>query len=242
MSNQGIILEGLQGQRDENKIDSVVVQYYAVGHDQLYQVGKDDYRGLKESSRSWQAFNGGADDQYIVSVTYKGYSDDAEEPEESDTEVWNVDFDFSEEPILSHPKIKEIRARYGGFMQDDELKFPETMPAASKGKGLGGKNIKSGDKNPMYGVATYAVMTARVTRSWSSRKIPRNAINDIGKVYKEIPAAPDGIASLDFGSREWMAMPPKISQNGDVWRIENEWLLSPPNGWVEEVYERASKQ
>jgi hypothetical protein len=39
-----------------------------------------------------------------------------------------------------------------------------------------------------------------------------------------------------------MAMPPKISQNGDVWRIENEWLLSPPSGWVEEIYEKASKQ
>jgi hypothetical protein len=118
------------------------------------------------------------------------------------------------------------------------------MPKEAKGKGgLGGKGkAKPGEKNPMFGTSTYAVMTARVTRTWSAKQIPKNAINDIGKVYSSIPDAPDSITAIDFGSRTWMAMPPKISQNGDVWRIENEWLLSPPSGWVEEIYEKASKQ
>ena len=63
-------------------------------------------------------------------------------------------------------------------------------------------------------------------------------INSRGRIYGVVDLA----AYIEFGSRTWMAMPPKISQTGDVWRIENEWLLSPPSGWVEEIYEKASKQ
>ena len=132
-----------------------------------------------------------------------------------DTEQWNLGFDFSEEPIESHPKLKEIKAAFGGYYEEPggPLKFPEFMPKDSKGKGgLGGKGkAKAGEKNPLFGTSTYAVMTARVTRTWSSKTIPKNTINDIGKVYSSIPDAPDAIAQVDFGSRTWMAMPPNAS-------------------------------
>lgn len=239
-----IILEGETGGRDENLICTATVPYLARSFAEVLTVGGGDFHGLRESTRAWQALNDGSG-SYIVTVTYKGYTKD-EEPDPENTEQWNLSFDFSEEPIESHPNLKAIKATYGGYYEEPggPLKFPEFMPKASTGKGgLGGKGkAKPGEKNPMFGNSTYAVMTARVTRTWSSKQIPKNAINDIGKVYTSIPGSPDAIANIDFGDRTWMAMPPKISQQGDVWRIENEWLLSPPNGWVEEVYLKASSQ
>jgi len=238
------ILEGASGGRDENMISSFAVSYHAKSIGEVTTIGQSHFHGLVEHGRTWQALNDGTD-SWIVTVSYKGYTED-NEPTEEDTEQWSMNFDFSEEPIESHPKLKEIKAAYGGYYEEPggPLKFPEFMPKDSKGKGgLGGTNkAKAGEKNPMFGTSTYAVMTARVTRTWSTKNIPKNAVNDIGKVYTTIPQAPQGISNVEFGDRTWMAMPPKISQNGDVWRIENEWLLSPPSGWVEEIYEKASRQ
>ena len=74
-------------------------------------------------------------DGWIVTVTYKGYAGD-EEPEPAETEQWNLGFDFSEEPLESHPNLKEIKATYGGYYEEPggPLKFPEFMPKESKGK------------------------------------------------------------------------------------------------------------
>jgi hypothetical protein len=246
MSNSNvIILEGAAGGRDENQISTCTVPYLARTAAEIGTVGRGSYMGLVESTRSWQAINDGSDG-YIVNVTYKGYLEDEEEPQPEDTEQWSLNFDFSEEPIESHPKFADIRKRYGGYREDaaGPILFPEVMPqGASSSSGLGGKGkLKAGDRNPMHGTSSYAVMTARVTRSWSSKNIPKGAVNDIGKVFNTIPNAPETITKVDFGSRNWMQMPPKITQNGDVWRIEDEWLLSPSTGWIEEVYEKASKQ
>jgi len=234
--------EGAVGSRDENKISTFSVPYYVTTFKEVITVGKGNVNGLVESTRSWQAWNDGTDG-WIVTVVYKGHMDEDSQTEDpAETEQWNMDFDFAEEPLESHPKLQTIKDAYGGYLDENELKFPELLPNNSKSKsGLGKKSLKPGDKNPMFGVSTYAVMTARVTRSWSAKKIPKTAVNDIGKIYKSIPDAPDEINEIDFGDRTWLAMPPKISQNGNVWRIENEWLLSPPAGWVEEVYESSSK-
>ncbi len=239
-----IKLEGAAGSRDENKITTFTVPYYVESFAEVTTVGKVVHNGLGESTRSWQAWNAG-EDGWVVTVVYKGHLQgdvdaDADYPEK--TEQWSMDFDFSEEPLQSHPDIEEIKTDYGGYTLDNELRFPEFMPSNNKaGGGLSKKMRFAGDPNPLFGTTTYAVMTARVTRSWSARKIPKNAVNDIGKTYKNIPDAPDDIEQVEFGDRNWLAMPPKISQNGNVWRIENEWLLSPEGGWIEEIYKEAEK-
>lgn len=235
-------IEGASGSRDENKISTFTVPYYVESFSEVITVGQDDYHGLIESSRTWQAWNAG-NDGYVVTVVYKGHL--AEDPQIEDpvkTEQWSMDFDFAEEPLESHPKLAEIKSFYGGYIDENELVFPELMPNKTKSKaGLSQKSLAAGDKNPLFGVKTYAVMNARVSRSWSAKRIPKNAVDDIGKIYNTIPDAPDAIADIDFGDRTWLAMPPKISQNGNVWRIENEWLLSPLAGWVDSIYQKASK-
>lgn len=241
--SEAIILEGASGGRDENLISTFTVPYYVETLSEVTTVGSEDYQGLQESGRSWTAWN--ATQGYVVTVTYKGHLKDDDKPKEpKETEQWSLDFDVSEEPLESHPDLKEIKTIYGGFKNaDKELEFPETLPSGAAGKsGLGGKKLKAGDVNPLHGATTYAVMTARVKRSWSAKKIPKTVVNDIGKIYRNIPDAPSSISDVDFGNRTWMALPPKISQNGNVWRIENEWLLSPPAGWNETIYKPASKQ
>ena len=242
-----IKLEGAAGSTDENKITTFTVPYFAATEAELTSVGDKEFNGLKETGRSWQAWNAG-DDGYVVTVTYKGHlgsgggGGGGGEVEAEETEQWSMDFDFSEEPLQAHPNYSAITAAYGGFVEEGDLKFPEFIPNNAKsGGGLGGKKRKAGDRNPLFGTTTYAVMTARVTRSWSTKQIPKTAVNDIGKTYNSIPDAPDEIGAVEFGDRNWLAMPPKISQNGNVWRVENEWMLSPEGGWIGEIYKESKK-
>ena len=240
--SEPIKMEGAGGGRHDNKISTFSVPYFVTSAAEITTVGSGNYLGLKETGRTWEAWNDGTDGWKVI-VQYKGHmegDDSAVDPTE--TEQWNIDFDFSEEPLESHPDLRLILDTYGGYIEDGEVKFPELMPAGTKAKGgLSGKTASAGDRNPMFGTTTYPVMTARVTRSWSAAVIPKNAVDDIGKVYGTIPGIPDTIAEVDFGDRDWLTMPPKIAQNGSVWRITNEWLLSPAGGWVTEVHPQASE-
>lgn len=230
-------MEGATGGRDDNKISTFSVPYFVTSSEEIPRVGSGNYLGLKETGRTWEAWNDGTDG-WKVTVQYKGHMDgDESAVDPRETEQWDIDFDFSEEPLESHPDLRLIIDTYGGYIEDNEVKFPQRMPAGTKSKsGLGGKSLSAGDRNPMYGTTTYPVMTARVSRSWSAATIPANAVNNIGKIYKIIPGIPDTIGNVDFGDRDWLTMPPKISQNGSVWRITNEWLLSPAGGFVTEVH------
>ena len=128
---ENIILEGETGGRDENLICTATVPYLAKSFGEVLTVGGGDFNGLMESGRSWQAVNDGSG-SYIVTINYKGYTKE-EEPEPEDTEQWNLGFDFSEEPLESHPNLKEIKAAYGGYYEEPggPLKFPEFMPKRS---------------------------------------------------------------------------------------------------------------
>lgn len=127
-------------------------KHRALGHRSAIAKLANHHYGLVENGRTWQALNDGTDG-WIVTVSYKGYTED-EEPAPEDTEQWNLGFDFSEEPIESHPKLKEIKAAFGGYYEEPggPLKFPEFMPKDSKGKGgLAGKGkAKAGEKNPLF--------------------------------------------------------------------------------------------
>lgn len=240
--SQSTIIEGAAGGRDENKISSFTVPYFVTSAAEIVTVGAGSYLGLKESGRTWEAWNDGSDG-WKVRVSYKGHMEgDESAVDPSETEQWDIDFDFAEEPLESHPDLRLILDTYGGYIDEGEAKFPEIMPTGTKAStGLGKKSLSAGDKNPMFGTKTYPVMTARITKSWSAAIIPKNAVGDIGKIYKQIPGIPESIADVDFGDRDWLTMPPKITQNGNVWRILNEWLLSPPGGFVTEVHPPADQ-
>lgn len=238
-----IQLEGATGGEDENKIATFTVSYLVENPLDLRKAGAGYYMGLYECSRTWSANNDGTE-RHIVTVTYKGHlTKDGKEIEDKETSQWSLDFDWVEEPLESHPKLLEIKASFGGYVENGELVFPELIPSVlKKSAGLGKKTYKIGDKNPMFGAKTYNVMTARVIRTWSSKDIPINSVDDIGKISRFINECPKAISQIDFGDRDWMMMPPKISQHGEIWKIQNEWMLGPVGGWVEEIYQKASNQ
>lgn len=236
-----IVLEGATGGRDENLICTMQIPFSAASLADVLTVGGPVYHGLVESARSWTALN---DDTggYVVTVTYKGYLDEGEEPTEEDSEQWSMDFDYSEEPLQTHKIYQDLVKNYGGIPvagDGDQFGhyFPAELPKGFNSRGLGGKKLGAGDKNPMYGVKSYAVMQARVSRSFSSKKIDNRWMTDVGKVVRSIPGAPQNLEDITPADRDWLVQPPKIQQNGDVFRVEQEWLLSPPGGWQPEVYD-----
>ena len=211
MSNTGIKVEGATGSKSKEGVVQWVVPYYVTNIEQVLTAGEKEYQGSQEVSRTWSCNNDGPDPSYIVTVVYEGgdqgsggsgsgtYGDD-------DSALWSLDFEMSEEPIESHWNFETIKKKYGGRWTDPDnkegWKFDETMPAGSgSSSGLGGKSKSgAGDKNPMFGVTTYIVMTAVVSVSYTNKTLPRSVINGIGKLYKSIPGAPDQIDSLDKGA------------------------------------------
>lgn len=236
-----LVLDGETGSRDENKISTVNAVFSAASFKDVLSVGGDKYHGLVESGRSWTALNDNTGG-FTVVVTYKGYlspdGGEGGEPTEVETEQWSADFDYSEEPIEAHPKFERIKKVYNGVKRPDgTYQFSEVMPKDSSSKGLGGKTLSGGEKNPMFGVSTYALLQARVSRTFSTKRLRASLVAAAGSIKKTLPNAPEQFEELTPGDRNWMCMPPKITQNGDVFRVEESWLLSPPGGWPPEVYE-----
>jgi hypothetical protein len=215
--------------------------FSASAFDNVLTVGGDVFRGLKDSGRSWAALNDGTG-SYTVTVTYKGYlagsgGGPGGEPTEEETQQFSCDFDYSEEPIEAHPKFERIKKVYAAYKRaDDTYAFEELLPKGTTSKGLGGKKLVGGEKNPLYGTSTYALLQARVTRTFSTKRLKATLLSSAGEVVKVIPNAPEQFDELTPKDRDWMIMPPKISQQGDVFRCEQSYLLSPPGGWPPEVY------
>lgn len=241
--------EGATGSKSKEGVIQWVIPYYVPDVSQVQIVGKEPYEGCTEVSRSWTCNHDGSTPSYIVTVTYEGGSTTSESESttygDADSQVWSLDFEMAEEPIASHWNWEKIKDKYKAVnlandtRYHDDWAFPVTLEGggSSSSSGLGNKG-KSGDgeKNPMYGVTTYLVMTAVVSVSYAKKTLPGNVIQNIGKLYKEIPDAPSQFNNLDTGKRDWMKMPPQISKRGNVWQISESWRLSEYYEWPREVY------
>lgn len=225
------------GSRDENLVSSISVPYYVDTYAEVWTVGSGSLEGLPEKTRSWTQLNNGT--SYKVTVIYEGFTEDedGDEPTLEETEKWGLDFDFSEEPLESHHNLEAIKAAYGGVIVDKKIQFPEKIPKSKDARRSGlQQRVKAGEKNIMFGVETYALLKARITRSFAARDIPPDIGRQIGKIFKAIPGLPAALAAIEWGDRDWMVWPPKIEQRGDVWGVSQDYLLSAPGGWPPEVY------
>lgn len=237
----GMILEGATGGIDDKGIATFTIPYLAKTKASILKVGKEKVLGLDPTTRSWEMLNDGTLG-YKVTVVYKGHLDDQEpdEGKEIFSEKWAIDYDHSEEPLQAHPKYDEILWAYGGMdMQEpnEGPRFDKLLPKTKKGSFGGANKLKPGDKNPMYGVKTYPLRQATVTRSYSTKKIPAQAIRNVDKIVKEIPGAPDDFNDLTPDNRNWITGSPKITQEGGVWAVIESWKLSPPGGFPEVLFE-----
>jgi hypothetical protein len=247
MSTSNFITVGATGSTSKEGVIQWVVPYYVQSINQVKTVGRGVYEGCAEVSRSWTCNNDGSDPSYIVTVTYEGGSNESFSAEYGDDEstVWSLDFEMAEEPIAAHWNWDKIKETYGANnlagddKYSDEWAFPKEMPSSSSSSssGLGDKKkTGSGEKNPMYGVKTYIVMTCVASVSYTKKSLPSSVVDGIGKSSAKIPGAPAAFNDLETGSRNWMKMPPQITKRGNVWQISESWKLSEYYEWPKEVY------
>lgn len=229
---------GKTGGTDENGLSRISCPWYVKNLEDVWTVGNEPIQGLAPTSRTFSQLGDGS---YKVVVTHEGYSDEDQQDGntgEEATTTWNVDFDFSEEPIEAHHNLEEIKKTYGGVVVEGKVEFPEKLPSNNNSRsGLGASRRARTDKNPLFGVETYILLKARISKKYTTTEIPGDVSRTMGRIIRTLPDAPADLANIDWGDRDWMIQPPQIEFKGDVRVITQEYLLSPPGGWPEGVHE-----
>lgn len=223
MNQKSFQTTGLRGSKDRTGLISIVVPYYAETLAEAFAVGEPPM-GLEEQNRTVEDVEGAG---YIANITYEGMD------KGNDEGAKDCDFDpsFSEEPIESHPLIKELIDRYAGEVdpKTQKVTFPSTMPAA--GGGLSGEEGGKEKPNPLAGLSTYISLRSVFRMTYLSRKFPNKLLREVGTIKGSLPenfSTPKG--------RDWLVMPPKIARRGNCYQIAEEWMMSPPGGWPKSVY------
>lgn len=221
---------GESGSIDKYGVVSLAVPFYVDGLAEAIagSLPNDTSLGENIGKRRFNPWAGGSG--YIVLATFEGC--DASLLDREDKFFWEFDSSFAERRLESHPKIKDLITKYGGQVQDDGTIFwPLTYSATSNsGTGFGGTAVAA--KNPLFGADSYVELQAvfRMTKIRSSPS--RDLVERIGTIKKDLPvsvATPSG--------RDWLVMPPKVSERGNVITEQDEWLLGPPGGWPADIYE-----
>ena len=224
-------MSGQQGSQDKQGVVEWTVPNYVETLTEVFSEGKEaPMKGLKETSRDWSDIEGAG---VQVEVKYEGFvtEDEEEDPEKAEP-VFEWDSSFKEERIEAHPLFPDIEKFYNGKYDEEEnvTRFPKFMGGqAGQIKGLGGNKNKK--KNPMFGVETFMSLSVNFKKTYLRKKIPPEIFQNIGTIAKSLP---DGYPT-PIG-RDWLVMPPKISEKGEIYQITEELLLSMPGGWPREVY------
>ena len=142
-----------------------------------------------------------------------------------------VGLSLSEEPLLSHPKFKDL----------DETEL-EALKAISSGKEKddGGALLKDKITSDLGKKALNKIMRGQTSyysprivwrESYTkNRPLRQSDLNKIGEI--DTPEKAPGLSD----SRNWLLNGLTQSQEGSSFRIEKEWLCSDSGGWDEEIY------
>jgi len=139
-------------------------------------------------------------------------------------EVWSADVSLSERPISSHPKLDDIRAKYGGVFKDGRVEFPA--------------KLTNGEVNPMYMVDTYLAPSVSVTleKVDSNTSVSTGSLSDLG--YIDSPDTSGSPFSFCSGTNEWLLVGHEIRRQGSETSERKSWKWGGPGGWVEQVYKK----
>lgn len=223
-------MPGQKGELDEKGIVTWTVPYFVEDLSEIFVVGEDPpVSGMKEVGRSWSDIEGAG---LQVEVQYEGTIGNPEEKEDT----FEYDSSFKEETLLAHPLWNKIKTFYKGryIKEEKRIEFAETLSSGNTGLGSGGGTTASGEKgkkNPLYGLETFLSLSSVFRRTYLRESIPPSLLDRIGTIQESLPGGfptPSG--------RNWIVMPPKISQRGSVYQITEELMLSQPGGWPENVY------
>jgi hypothetical protein len=144
---------------------------------------------------------------------------------------------FSDQTLLRHPDLKKYLSQYGMTVsKGGEIDFAQVIPAAQVA-GLGGVQAIGSQINPMYGRKTFLSFQGGTwTYSYAVKKLPANLYANVGKVIKTPP-----VIKEKFADRDWLTAPPAFNlrgtgEAGDIYQIDEHYLLSEEGGWPREVY------
>ena len=224
-------MPGQKGDVDDKGVVTWTVPYFVEDLSEVFTVGTaPPVGGIKEVGRSWGDIEGAG---LQVDVTYEGIIGNPEDKEET----YDYDSSFKEETLLAHPLWFQIRDFYKGryLKEEKRIEFDESLTNNSTGLGGGGGSTASGErdrkKNPMLGLETFLSLSSVFRRTYLRSTIPSNLLDKIGTIQDSLPGGfptPPG--------RDWIIMPPKITQRGGVYQITEELMLSQPGGWPKKVY------
>ena len=233
---------------DENNIATLTVRYLHLASDilQTTKTINNHPCGIGEfqlDTLDSEALNDGSK-KYITTAVYKALDETQRDPRASIGDefgvVESIDYDFSEEPLETHPNIVAIAKKYGGVPRPDgTYDFPQTTPSGvSKGGGGGLAFGGAGAEiNPMSGMKTYPAVQARYTKTFGTKAKWKTYISSTGKIVNNIP---DTILDVkgDQTGRNWLQLPPKVEKQGQFYRCSVEYLLSAVGKkWPKDVFE-----
>ena len=155
-------------------------------------------------------------------------------PDAADGEEYGFEGATSEDPIETHPDYLALLEIYGGTEDENgKAKWPKTLSPASEFEDMtaidGNDNVEK--KNPMHGVESYLLPGATWVRKSVAKVFPVALIRALGTIDK-----PGGNPPPLTGNRSWLKVRARATWRGNIWQIEEAWLLSGPEGWVPEMY------
>lgn len=218
-------IPGQKGNVSKEGVVTWTVPYFVEDLSDVLIIGdKPPVAGLIEVGRSWTDIEGAG---LQVDVEYEGVVGNPEDKEST----YDYDSSFKEETLLAHPLWHKIKEFYKGRYDKEEkrIEFDEFLSTGTTG--LGGNPDGTGRKNPMFGLETFLSLASVFRHTYLRTVVPPSIFNEIGTIKDSLPGGfptPTG--------RDWIVMPPKISQRGGVYQITEEWMLSQPGGWPANVY------
>lgn len=172
--------------------------------------------GLVENQpRTFSRRAGGENEGYDVNITLEGHLN----PDAADGEEFTLEGTTSEDPIESNPRYTTLLEVYNGKEDaSGRAKWPKTFG-------------EEGARNPMHGVENYLTPGLTWTRRYTSTILSASIVRTLGTI-EQPPGNPPEIS----GNRNWLKIRARARWRGNVWEIEETWLLSGPDGWVPEMY------
>ena len=143
--------------------------------------------------------------------------------------------------IENHPRIADIKEKYGGQLINNRLTFPMFTPS----KQGGGLESQAVIKNPMFGVEFYKEATLTLRHTYFTKSLNASIWDLTGKVVTRLPAGVPGPKGEKDSNgkeipREYMIQAPAVSRQGDAWQVVLEYVMLKASRMATEMYEKGS--
>jgi hypothetical protein len=229
----------LTGGTDVHGVSNLQLNLMAKNVQEAFTIGDDMVMGLPLRDRQFARGDGGL---IIVRLTYSGEATEGGENANGNDSgaigriTYSLQPKFGEEPIETHPALKELMEKYNGSWDGNRVVFKETLPKNTTVK-LGRKKDAE-ERNPMCGVEKWKPVEVTWRRSYAARQIPSDILSRIGKVINNPPGNPPSLP----GRTKWLVECPETNDadSGNVVRIDEVYTLLPED--VPEEFYKAYQQ